>query len=168
MSKVLYGVIEVRDLTLAMCMANALLLFVGCSEDRHIDTLVLSYEDFGPQVVAHELLGPEWYQWDSHGYESDDFEYNINVVVFDGVSEEAVSARYKTVVGEVDYRYVSKPNAVRYLKRKISECESAIREDDLPGVQGIVETLTVTLRLIESMDRKRCQDPIDTPCSANP
>lgn len=44
---------------------------------------LLGYDDFEPQIIAHELLGMGWWQWESH----DEFrpaQYDIAVVVYKG------------------------------------------------------------------------------------
>lgn len=49
--------------------------------------LLLGYTDFGPQAVAHELLGMEWWQWQPHGAPDPLKRYPIRVVVHRGMSE---------------------------------------------------------------------------------
>ena len=43
--------------------------------------VILPYSAFGPQAAAYELVGMEWWQWDSHG-DSRPRHYPIKVVVF--------------------------------------------------------------------------------------
>lgn len=40
-------------------------MLIGCSGMRpgaEPHTEVLAYQDFGPQVIAHELIGTQWWQ----------------------------------------------------------------------------------------------------------
>jgi len=41
---------------------------------------VLDYKNFGVQAMAHELLGFQWYQWNSHGDPDPNATYDIKVV----------------------------------------------------------------------------------------
>jgi hypothetical protein len=44
---------------------------------------IFDYEDFGPQAMAWETIGMQWWQWDSHGMSSDpNYTYDIKVVVY--------------------------------------------------------------------------------------
>jgi len=106
------------------------LMLCGCS-DSNVEayTAVFEYDDFGPQVMAYELIGMQWYQWDNHGYEEPDYKYNIKVVVYYQISLDDVKRAYPTVKGEVDYRYVTKERALSHLKSKIAECEEFARSD---------------------------------------
>lgn len=100
------------------------LLAVSCSVQsfhKSTSTLVLDYEDFGPQVIAHEILGMEWWQWASHG-NSRPTKYDIQVVVYRNMNLDDVSKLYP-VSKELkhDYRYLKYADAVHYLKNRIYE-----------------------------------------------
>ncbi len=118
----------------------------GCSA-KHV--IVLKYDDFGPPSLGGELIGVSWYQWDTHGYEEDDFECNIRVLVFDGISEEEVRSQYPSMVGVVDYRYVNRKDATAFLKQKIEECEEYNREAPHNAFEDVLKILRSTLRRIE-------------------
>ncbi|MCR6650464.1 MAG: hypothetical protein NVV73_02660 [Cellvibrionaceae bacterium] len=81
----------------------------------------MSYSDFGPQVIAHEIIGMEWWQWQDHG-DSIDREYAIQVVVYQGVSNEAVRQEFPVEPErQIDYRYLEYQRALDYLDEKIDE-----------------------------------------------
>jgi hypothetical protein len=99
------------------------LISVSCTSVpiQESNTLVLKYEDFGPQVIAHEILGMEWWQWNEHG-DSRPSKYNILVVVYRNIDQDAVSKLYPVNVDlKHDYRYLKLADAIQYLKDRISE-----------------------------------------------
>lgn len=90
--------------------------------------LVLKYDDFGPQAAAWELIGTKWWQWDSHGDSHPDTEYDINVVVYRGISLDNVKARYPVIKEKKqDYRYLEYEKAIKYF-------DDTIKENILPEV----------------------------------
>lgn len=86
---------------------------------------VLPYSSFGPQVIAHELLGKEWWQWESQGgSKSGVKDYDIKVVVYWDEKIASVRERYPIDPSrERDFRYVDLSKAIAYLRRTISEFE---------------------------------------------
>lgn len=110
------------------------LSIIGCSTTQ--TTLILDYSDFGPQAAAYELIGYEWWQWDSHG-DSRPRHYDIKVVVYRDVPLSEVKRAYPVVKEkEQDYRYVPYGEAIEYL-------DNLIKENVLPEV-------TQTLRKTKS------------------
>ena len=86
-------------------------------------TLILDYNEFGPQVEAYELLGMQWWQWQPHG-DSRPRKYDIKVVVYKGIDLETVKAKYPVDSRrEKDYRYVKYSDALQYLDERIQEIE---------------------------------------------
>lgn len=83
--------------------------------------VILPYSAFGPQVAAYELLGMEWWQWESHG-DGLGREYPIKVVVFWDQSEEEVAKRYP-VNREMlqDFRYVEYSKAIKHMTSLIKD-----------------------------------------------
>ncbi len=51
-----------RSLTLLFCS-----LIMGYSNDFNEDIVVFNYNDFGAQVIASEVIGMAWWQWQPHG-----------------------------------------------------------------------------------------------------
>lgn len=82
--------------------------------------LVFKYSDFGPPVIATELLGVDWWQWQSHG-DSRPKDYDIKVIVYDGDLSE-VKSRYPVSPDEgKDFRYIDISSALKYLDDNIRE-----------------------------------------------
>lgn len=107
------------------CIALYLIfLITGCattSGDDDASTVVLKYEDFGPQIIAHQLIGMYWWQWDDHGY-SRPINYDINVVVYKKIHLQEVANRYPINQSKnQDYRYVKYKEAIEFLHARINE-----------------------------------------------
>ncbi|MDN3639179.1 hypothetical protein QWY82_10190 [Simiduia curdlanivorans] len=82
---------------------------------------VFDYLDFGPQVIASEVIGNEWWQWQPHG-DSRPRAYDVKVVVFKQVSIKEVMQKYPVNQGmEKDYRYIDYEQASTYLDDRINE-----------------------------------------------
>ena len=129
--------------TSVACFYLMLVLF---SSSALSEVLLLNYSDFGPQVAAYRLLGPEWWQWESHGDPDPKKKYDINVVVFHEELEEEVKKRFSIVpLDEIDYRWISLDEALQYLNEEISE--------DILGV--------TTARLVATRKKLLNHFPID-------
>lgn len=100
-------------------------LLTGCAlshystPKRH--TLVLSYQDFGPQAAAYELIGFEWYQWNSHGSDKPAEHDDVKVVVYRDIPLADVKRRYPVLQGRQDYRYVTYEAAIAYCDLMLQE-----------------------------------------------
>lgn len=91
------------------------------AQTRH--TLILDYNEFGPQVEAYELLGMQWWQWQPHG-DSRPRKYDIKVVVYKGIDLETVKEKFPVnQLQERDYRYVKYSDALQYLDERIQEID---------------------------------------------
>ena len=86
-------------------------------------TIVLAYDDFGPQAMAFGLIGMDWWQWEGGGSWEPGDRFDIRVVVYRGLTLAAVQAEYPTVEGKADYRYVSYDDAMAYFERSMAEIE---------------------------------------------
>ncbi len=121
---------------------SGIVLTCGCTTENSDRVLCFEYSDFGPQVIAHPLIGFQWYQWDSHGYEDDNYHYNIRVIVYDDPRDlERVRAKYPTVKDKTDCRYVCRSDAIAYIEQELSHAKSD--PDSLPD--HVCETLKSTL-----------------------
>lgn len=95
---------------------------MGHAGSLSADTVVLDYSDFGPQSMAWETIGMEWWQWAEHGDADPSYKYQIKVVVFRGIPLSAVKRLYPVVRRtKQDYRYLSYRQAIAYLNRNITE-----------------------------------------------
>ncbi|OJJ15023.1 hypothetical protein BKI52_39850 [marine bacterium AO1-C] len=116
----------------------AILLFVNTvafgqakSQDKNFSssskTLMLSYDDFGPQVLAHEFIGFQWWQWDAHGDADPKTKYDIRVIVFKGISLETVKNQYPINQKlKIDFRYASYAKSIQYLDKIINQPEGGL------------------------------------------
>ncbi len=95
----------------AFCVSNA----------SNVMTYVLEYEDFGPPIIAHELIGSDWWQWQSHG-DSRPRKYDIRVVVYKNIPLAEVKTLYPVIpLKNQDYRYVNYDDTLKYLDGHIAE-----------------------------------------------
>ncbi len=91
------------------------------------EALVFRYDDFGPQASAGKLIGQGWWSWEGGGSWQQCDDFDIRVVVYRGVSLEAVEARYPSARskadlverGLADYRYVEYGEVIRHLDEEI-------------------------------------------------
>ena len=111
----------VSDDSLLSGFLNLIVLIFACPGVL-AESLVLDYADFGPQVAAHRLLGPEWWQWQAHGDSDPKTQYSIRIVVYDEGSESNVRTQYPLIPSEnKDYRWIPLNQAIQYLEEEISK-----------------------------------------------
>lgn len=100
------------------------IIFLSCShnnKETRKPYLVFQYSDFGPQVIANELIGMEWPSWQTHG-DSKPAKSNVNVVVYSDINLTKLKQLLpKNEEKGIDYRYVTKTQATHYLDEKIAE-----------------------------------------------
>lgn len=87
-------------------------------------TMVLDYNEFGPQVASYQTIGYSWWQWDHHGDSRDEEQYDVRIVVYRGMALEDVKRAYPVVKeAKQDYRYLHFADAIVYLEETIDETE---------------------------------------------
>ncbi len=102
-------------------LPSMLLFLAACTTQVADQTLVLQYEDFGPTSASYELLGMDWWQWQTHGGSRPKY-YDIKVVVYRDLDLQQVRQAFPANPSlELDYRYVAFADAMRYLERMIAE-----------------------------------------------
>ena len=112
---------------------------------RGRQTMVLHYGRFGPQVLAHELIGFEWYQWNRTGHPDPRHIDDIWVVVYRDMDLEEVKKLYPVVKDlRQDYRYVVYDKALHYLDGHIKEFEEDKRSD--PESRKLSDSMTSSFR----------------------
>jgi hypothetical protein len=94
------------------------------------NTLVLAYQDFGPQVIAYELLGMEWYQWRCASCGKPDDKFDIKVVVYRDISLSDAMALYPTIENKADYRHVEYARALQFIDKQISELQEGMKTEE--------------------------------------
>jgi hypothetical protein len=132
-----------RALAVAVLPLALLVVPFACRtavQPQHV--LVLDYEAFGPPVVAHELLGSDWWQWQSNG-DPRPRKYPIKVAVYSGMTKQEVETRYPVVPErEQDFRYVTKQSALEYLDRTIVDAPIvSVRDRLVDTKKTILQTL---------------------------
>ncbi len=99
-------------------------------------TLVLKYSDFGPQAMAYEALGYEWFQWEATGGPDPSQAYDVRVVVFKDLPLESVKTKYPMDKAKgQDFRYIGYDQALAYLEKNIKEVKP-----DMPELAVQLET----------------------------
>lgn len=110
-----------RILNLALFAGLLCLVVEGCSRSNQVGpaqrstTIVLQYDDFGPDIVSSEYLGMPWYQWQSEGGEDPNTKFDIKVIVYRNVTLDEVKKRYPVIAGQQDYRYLEYAEALELL-----------------------------------------------------
>ena len=89
-------------------------LAVFCCHNASKTYGVFDYEDFGPQSMAWEKIGMQWWQWDSQGISSNPiYEYDIKVVVYREMPLAQLKALYPVEkVKKKDFRYFAYDDAI--------------------------------------------------------
>ena len=78
--------------------------------------LMLRYDEVGPQVLANELIGFQWWQWEAHGDSNPETTYDIRVIVYKDILLKAVQQQYPVNPEfTIDFRYVSYSKIINYL-----------------------------------------------------
>jgi len=115
-----------RQLILSLILIGSTILW-SCAESEKsnvaqvqkpkANTIVLSYDDFGPQVVSHEQIGMGWYQWNSQGPDDPNARDDVKVVVYRNISPDEVKRMYPVIEEKQDYRYLEYQLALSLLKQ---------------------------------------------------
>lgn len=80
-------------------------------------TVVVQYEDFGPQVMSYRYIGMGWYQWDSEGGDDPNRTFDIRVVVYRNITLNEVEKMYPVIKQKQDYRYLEYKAALELLSK---------------------------------------------------
>ncbi len=97
---------------------------VNCS---WAESAVFDYNDFGPQVLAYETIGYQWYQWNSSGGSDPNDIDTIKVVVYWDEPLDTIKEKYPVEPRrKKDYRYLSYEAAMKYLYSTIAEYPDTI------------------------------------------
>ncbi len=106
---------------LRLLIAFSFVLLAACANQVKQNTVVLNYSDFGPQVIAGEVIGMEWWQWLSHG-EPRPAVYDIKIVVFQDIPLKEIKRLYPIKPDmQKDYRYLKYEKALDFLNSKIDD-----------------------------------------------
>jgi hypothetical protein len=114
------------------------LILVLAAKPLRAAEVVLPYSAFGPQAAAYELIGMEWWQWNSQG-DDDDRDYPIKVVVYwDQTKEETAKRHPVDQSKDQDFRYVEYSKAVEHLERTIKDFQEA-KQDSTTMERALAE-----------------------------
>lgn len=106
--------------------------------------VVLPYDAFGPQAMAHTLVGFAWWSWEGGGSYGPGDTFDVRVVVHRDGERAAAEQRWPTVPAlEQDRRLVSRSEALGWLDERIAELAGE------PEFQGLREELRATRARIE-------------------
>ena len=94
---------------------------------------IFHYDDFGPQVAVYELIGFQWWQWESHGDPNPSSKPDIRVIVYWDEALDDIKIQYPVDQRkQLDYRYLEYDKAIKHLENLIQEFEnSGMKADDL-------------------------------------
>jgi hypothetical protein len=84
----------------------------------------MRYSDFGPPSSSYELLGAEWYQWNSQGPDDPNGADDVKIVIYRNVDLPTVKKTYPVFKGKSDYRYVEYSEAMDFLEKRIEELKT--------------------------------------------
>ncbi len=114
---------------------------------------ILPYNAFGPQVIAHKLIGMEWWQWDPHGDSNPSSKYPIKIVVYWDQTLEATKKFYPVDrKRKKDYRYVTYKDAVKHMEKAVKDLEK--NQLDAGKVRRGLKTLKTIKTKTESGRRR--------------
>ena len=65
----------------------------GYSYKLPTEELILNYDYFGPQAMAYEIIGNDWFQWLAHS-EPRTKKYSIKVIIYNEVTLNAIANKY--------------------------------------------------------------------------
>ena len=92
------------------------------AQATHSDTLSLNYAAFGPQAMAHEVIGYQWWQWQSSGGETLAEDYDIKVIIYRDSTVQELTKRFPLIKAKrMDPRYLKYEHAIAYLDKHIAE-----------------------------------------------
>ena len=90
------------------------------------ESAVFDYDDFGPQAIAYETIGYQWYQWNSVGDSDPSKSDDIKVVVYWNEPLGSIKEKYPlNPKRKKDYRYLTLKAAMKYLDTNIFEHKDA-------------------------------------------
>jgi len=112
---------------------------------------VYDYTDFGPQGLAMDLIGPQWWQWHNHGSSDPKVVANIKVVVYAYGGKEVAMTKYiVNPATESDYRYLSRGMAMDFLETNLAELDAMTIEKDGVTFPKIAAQLKATHTRIQT------------------
>lgn len=101
---------------------------------------IFHYDDFGPQVAVYELIGFQWWQWESHGDPNPSSKPDIRVIVYWDEALDDIKIQYPVDQRkQLDYRYLEYDKAIKHLENLIQEFENSGMKTD--GLRATLDKL---------------------------
>ncbi len=117
----------------------ALTIWVHHNRSHFPNSFVMRYSDFGPPSSSYELLGAEWYQWNSQGPDDPNGRDDVKVVIYRNIDLPTVKRTYPIFKGKSDYRYIEYSEAMDFLEKRIEELKAD--QDRVPEYRQLNEEL---------------------------
>ena len=124
-------------------------VFVPAPPDVPGKMHVFVYEDFGPQIMAEALLGPDCYSFGACCCSEPSDSFDVRVVVYRGASPSEVARRYPTGPDLGDYRLVPLEKARAYVVARLAELRAGREPDDGRELRELESRLERTLASLE-------------------
>lgn len=91
--------------------------------------IILDYADFGPQDIAEELIGPNYWQWDSGQYSTPQ-NFDIKVIIYREMELDEVKKMFPaSKVEQKDFRYIPYQAAINWYDEKINYFNEELATD---------------------------------------
>jgi hypothetical protein len=117
--------------------------FILCCNNSQKPYGVFKYEDFGPQSMAYEKIGMQWWQWDNHGSSDPNYKYDIKVVVYQDMPLSQIKNLFPVEKSKkTDFRYFEYNDSIVYLNKKIKELEEEKEEWAVKLKKKLIQTKT--------------------------
>jgi hypothetical protein len=111
-----------KDIMSRLAFLLLFTLLTSCSVHSQQEVVLLDYQDFGPQIIAREVIGMEWWQWQEHGDSDPAAVYPVKVAVYRDIPLTEVEQRYPVEPEQKkDFRYLEYQRALDFLDEKITE-----------------------------------------------
>jgi hypothetical protein len=118
----------------------AALLIFGCKNSSK-SYAIFDYEDFGPQSMAWEIIGMQWWQWDNHGDSDPNSKCDIKVVVYSDVSLKEMKSLFPiNKAKKKDFRYMEYHDSIKYLIRNIEKIEQIDEQWAIKLKERLIDT----------------------------
>src|SRR2546427_10691368 len=76
-------------------------IWVHHNRSHFPNSFVMRYSDFGPPSSSYELLGAEWYQWNSQGPDDPNGRDDVKVVIYRNIDLPTVKRTYPIFKGNL-------------------------------------------------------------------
>jgi hypothetical protein len=104
-------------------------IWVHHNRSHSPNSFLMRYSDFGPPSSSYQLLGSEWYQWNSQGPDDPKGRDDVRIVIYRNVDLPTVKRTYPVLKGKSDYRYIEYREAVEFLEKRIDELRTDQERD---------------------------------------